>query len=85
MKDYSCKFEPSYMQKLTVKRLKEKRCYGNWCGTGAGKTISALLVSRELNLRINVIICPNSNKGGLTYESRRTNGRRHRSTQGKAC
>ena len=62
MRDYSCKFEPSYMQKLTVKRLKEKRCYGNWCGTGAGKTISALLASRELDLRINVIICPNSNK-----------------------
>ena len=43
-----------------VYRLMKNKTYGNWCGTGAGKTNAALLASRLLNCRLSVIICPNS-------------------------
>ena len=59
-KDYSFKYKPSLMQKLMVYRLMKNKTYGNWCGTGAGKTNAALLASRLLNCRLSVIICPNS-------------------------
>ena len=62
MKDYQFKYEPSLMQKLAVVQLKKNRVFANWCGTGAGKTNSALIASRETNSRITVIICPNSVK-----------------------
>lgn len=50
------------MQKLAVVQLKKNRVFANWCGTGAGKTNSALIASRETNSRVTVIICPNSVK-----------------------
>lgn len=59
-KDYSFKFQPSLMQKLMVYRLMKNKTYGNWCGTGAGKTNAALIASRLLNCKLSVIICPNS-------------------------
>lgn len=62
MRDYQFKYEPSLMQKLAVIQLKKNRVFANWCGTGAGKTNSALIASRETNSRITVIICPNSVK-----------------------
>ena len=62
MKDYQFKYEPSLMQRLAVIQLKKNRVFANWCGTGAGKTNSALIASRETNSRIIVIICPNSVK-----------------------
>ena len=64
MKDYQFKKEPSLMQKLSVIQLKKHRVFANWCGTGAGKTLSALLASRELNSRVVVIICPEDTKNG---------------------
>jgi len=62
MIDYQFKYEPSLMQKLAVVQLKKNRVFANWCGTGAGKTNSALIASRETNSRVTVIICPNSVK-----------------------
>ncbi len=62
MRDYQFKYEPSLMQKLSVIQLKKNRCYANWCGTGAGKTNSALIASRETDSKNTVIICPNSVK-----------------------
>ena len=62
MKDYQFKYPPSLMQKLAVVQLKKNRVFANWCGTGAGKTNSALIASRETNSRVTVIICPNSVK-----------------------
>ena len=59
-KDYSFKYQPSLMQRLMVYRLMKNKTYGNWCGTGAGKTNAALLASRLLNCKLSVIICPNS-------------------------
>ena len=51
---------PNMMQKLTVKRLKEYGRYGNWSGTGAGKTISFIIASREINSRLTLVVCLNS-------------------------
>lgn len=60
--DYKFKYPPSLMQKLAVIQLKKNRMFANWCGTGAGKTNSALIASRETNSRVTIIICPNSVK-----------------------
>ena len=62
MRDYQFKYEPSLMQRLAVFQLQKNRVFANWCGTGAGKTNSALIASRETNSRVTVIICPNSVK-----------------------
>lgn len=51
---------PNMMQKLTVQRVKDYKRYGNWSGTGAGKTISFIIASREVNSRLTVVICINS-------------------------
>ena len=51
---------PNMMQKLTVNRLKEYGRYGNWSGTGAGKTISFIIASREINSRLTLVVCLNS-------------------------
>lgn len=50
------------MQKLSVYQLKKNKVFANWCGTGAGKTNSALISTRETNSRVTIIICPNSVK-----------------------
>ena len=60
--DYKFKYNPTLMQKLMVYRIKHNNYYGNWCGTGAGKTNAALIASRETNSKITVIVCPNSVK-----------------------
>ena len=60
--DYQFKYPPSLMQKLAVIQLKKNRIFANWCGTGAGKTNSALIATRETNSRVTIIICPNSVK-----------------------
>lgn len=60
--DYQFKYPPSLMQKLAVVQLKKNRIFANWCGTGAGKTNSALIATRETNSKVTIIICPNSVK-----------------------
>ena len=62
MRDYQFKYEPSLMQRLAVFQLQKNRVFANWCGTGAGKTNSALIASRETNSKVTIIICPNSVK-----------------------
>ena len=51
---------PNMMQKLTVQRIKDYKRYGNWSGTGAGKTISFIIASREVESRLTLVICLNS-------------------------
>jgi superfamily II DNA or RNA helicase len=48
------------MQFLTTTRLETNSRAGNWSGTGAGKTLSAILASRLLNLKLTIVTCPNS-------------------------
>ena len=59
-KGYAFQFQPNMMQKLTVQRVKDYKRYGNWSGTGAGKTISFIIASREINSKLTVVICLNS-------------------------
>jgi hypothetical protein len=52
--------KPNLMQKLMVNRLKKNHYYGNWSGMGSGKTLSAIISSREINSHLTVIVCLNS-------------------------
>ena len=52
--------KPNIMQKLMINSLKKHRYYGNWSGMGSGKTLSAIISSREINSHLTVIICLNS-------------------------
>ncbi len=58
-KGYRFPHEPNLMQKLTVHRLLTNKCYGNWSGTGAGKTLSFILSSRKLDARFTLVIALN--------------------------
>lgn len=51
---------PNLMQRLTAHRLAGRRQYGNWSGTGAGKTLSAVLASRVVESPTTLILCPNN-------------------------
>lgn len=64
-KDYKFPHEPSLMQKLMVYHLIQNKSYGNWCGTGAGKTNAFLFATRETNSRVTVAIVPNDTIGTL--------------------
>ncbi|MBD2129458.1 zinc-ribbon domain-containing protein [Microcoleus sp. ZQ-A2] len=52
--------EPNLMQRLAAVQVRDKKRVGNWSGTGAGKTLSAVLASRVINAHLTVICCPNS-------------------------
>lgn len=64
-KDYKFPYEPSLMQKLMVYHLMHNKSYGNWCGTGAGKTNAFLFATRKTNSRVTVAIVPNDTIGTL--------------------
>jgi len=48
--------QPFMMQKLTVLRVKNYRRYGNWSGTGAGKTNAFIITSREIDSRLTLVV-----------------------------
>ncbi len=52
--------EPNLMQRLVTVRVRDRRRVGNWSGTGAGKTLSAVLASRAVDARLTIICCPNA-------------------------
>ena len=58
-KDYRFKYEPSLMQKLMVYYMLHNNAFGNWCGTGAGKTNAFLFASRMTGSKVTVAIVPN--------------------------
>ncbi len=51
---------PNLMQRLVVVRLLQQKRIDNWSGTGAGKTLSAILASRVIHAHFTLICCPNS-------------------------
>jgi hypothetical protein len=51
---------PNLMQRLIAVRVRDRHRVGNWSGTGAGKTLSAVLASRVVDARLTVVCCPNS-------------------------
>ncbi|HJT83393.1 MAG TPA: hypothetical protein VJ697_02830, partial [Nitrososphaeraceae archaeon] len=56
---YSSKLTPNLMQKYVAYKISSNHYFGNFSGTGAGKTLSALLASRIIDSQMTVIVCPN--------------------------
>lgn len=54
------KEELGLMQRYVAYEIKKNRRFGNWSGTGAGKTLSAILASRIIDAKATVICCPNN-------------------------
>jgi superfamily II DNA or RNA helicase len=50
---------PTLMQRYVAYKIKTNRRFGNFSGTGAGKTLSAVLASRVIDSKMTLIICPN--------------------------
>ncbi len=57
---YRSNLIPNLMQKHTAYLIKNRKRIGNWSGTGAGKTLSAILASRVINAKLTIICCPNN-------------------------
>lgn len=57
---YNFPYKLNAMQQLTVYRMLKNKRYGNWSGTGAGKTISFIVASRAVNARLTVLVGLNS-------------------------
>ena len=53
-------FIPNQMQKYVASRVKKRQFFANFSGTGAGKTIAAILASKVINSKNTLIICPNN-------------------------
>lgn len=58
--DYRLTYQPNLMQKLIVYRLLKNKSYGNWSGTGAGKTLSYIIASHEIDARLTIVVATNS-------------------------
>jgi superfamily II DNA or RNA helicase len=48
--------KPNLMQRLTAYRVLKDHRIGNWSGTGAGKTLGAILASRVIDAKLIIII-----------------------------
>ena len=59
-KGYSFPYKLNAMQQLTVYRVLKNKRYGNWSGTGAGKTISFIVTSRAVDARLTLLVGLNS-------------------------
>lgn len=57
---YQFQHQPNLMQLYTAYLIKTRKRLGNWSGTGAGKTLSAVLASRVIEAKVIVICCPNN-------------------------
>src|SRR5439155_14459349 len=51
---------PNLMQRHFAVRVREQKRVGNWSGTGAGKTLAAVLAARVVGSNLTVVCCPNS-------------------------
>jgi uncharacterized protein YlzI (FlbEa/FlbD family) len=58
-KGYSYPSNPKLMQLYVAHKINTNPYFGNFSGTGAGKTLSAILASRLINSKMTVIVCPN--------------------------
>ena len=56
------------MQKLFAYWVKKKHYYGNWSGTGVGKTYAFILASRVIDSHLTVVIGTNSTTHQLASE-----------------
>ncbi len=51
--------KPRLMQLYVAYRIKTQPSFGNFSGTGAGKTLSAILASRVIDSKMTLVVCPN--------------------------
>jgi superfamily II DNA or RNA helicase len=51
--------EPRLMQLYVAYKVKSQSSFGNFSGTGAGKTLSAILASRVIESKMTLVVCPN--------------------------
>jgi superfamily II DNA or RNA helicase len=51
---------PNLMQRHFAARVRERKRVGNWSGTGAGKTLAAILATRGVGSKLTVVCCPNA-------------------------
>lgn len=49
----------SPMQRYVALMVKNKKYFGNFSGTGAGKTLAAIISSRVIDSKMTLVICPN--------------------------
>ena len=56
---YSFPNPPTLMQLYVAHKVKANAYFGNFSGTGAGKTLSAILASRVIDSKMTLIVCPN--------------------------
>jgi len=52
-------YDPFLMQRYVAYKVKSLPNFGNFSGTGAGKTLSAILASKIIDSKMTLIICPN--------------------------
>lgn len=62
------KFNFNMMQKLFSYWVKKNHYYGNWSGTGVGKTYSFILASRVIDSHMTVVIGYNSTTGKIAND-----------------
>ena len=58
-KGFSFPDEPFLMHKYAAYKIKKLPYFGNFSGTGAGKTLAAILGSRVIDSKLSLIVCPN--------------------------
>ena len=51
--------KPFLMQRYVAYKVKSQPSFGNFSGTGAGKTLSAIIGSRVIDSKFTLIVCPN--------------------------
>jgi superfamily II DNA or RNA helicase len=56
---YSFPYPPTLMQRYVAYKISSLPYFGNFSGTGAGKTLSAILASRIIDSKVTIIVCPN--------------------------
>ena len=58
-KGYSFPSDPTLMQLYVAYKVKTLPYFANFSGTGAGKTLSAVLASRVVKSKMTIVVCPN--------------------------
>jgi N12 class adenine-specific DNA methylase len=58
-KGYSFPYYSTLMQLYVAYKVKTSQYFGNFSGTGSGKTLTAVLASRVIDSKMTLIICPN--------------------------
>jgi N12 class adenine-specific DNA methylase len=56
---YAFPSHPTLMQLYVAYKTKNLNYFGNFSGTGSGKTLSAVLAGRVIDSKMTVIVCPN--------------------------